>query len=253
MGNEDGGSLQDEWSVQPVFDRAMAVNATWPDLGAEKYYDRAIGAVWYPVEVNTTLLNQWFWNPTTSRMKDLEALAEAYYQSVGNNGVLLLNLSPDRTGRIPEDQVKRLGECRRFIDGTFRENQAADAEIIPADAGLGRAGDMLTPNPEEYWEGRPDWDMGADTAAFELRLPEVRRFDQVMLCEHVREGQRVAEWSLSVWEDGGFREVVRKGAVGRKCIRRFAPVCTDRLRLTIHRSYDAPQLSGFGLYLTQMP
>lgn len=58
VGNEEGRSRQDEWSVQPVFDRAIAQNAVWPDLGNAKYYERAIGAVWYPVEVNTTLQRQ---------------------------------------------------------------------------------------------------------------------------------------------------------------------------------------------------
>ncbi len=257
VGNEEGRSRENEWSVQPVFERMIAQNATLPDLGDIRYYGHAAGAVWYPVEVNTTLLNQWFWNPETSRVKSLERLAETYYQSVGNNGVLLLNLSPDRTGRIPEDQITRLREFRRFIDDTFRENLADGAEVSVSDAGAGKegacAGDMLSADREAFWEGKTDWDPEKDTVSFDFLLPEARTFDQVMLEEHVREGQRIAGWSFSALVNGEYRELVRKGAAGRKSIQRFAPVHTDRVRLTVHSSYDAPQISGFGLYRTRMP
>ena len=254
VGNEEGRSREDEWSVQPVSEPRIAQNAVWPDLGAVKYYEQAVGAVWYPVEVNTTILNQWFWNPETSKVKSLDRLMDTYYQSVGNNGVLLLNLSPDWTGQIPEDQVRRLMELRQFIDGTFCRNLAEDARVTVLQGGNAEnAGAILTEDQERYWAGKPDWDLDRNQVSLEIQLPEARTFDQVMLREHVAEGQRIAEWSVSVWKDGVYHEVVHKGAVGRKCIRRFPQVCTDRVLVTIRKSYDTPQISGFGLYLTQKP
>jgi alpha-L-fucosidase len=252
VGNEEGRSRENEWSVQPVCERMIARNATWPDLGNIRYYPQAAGAVWYPVEVNTTILNQWFWNPGTSKVKSLGQLKETYYQSVGNNGELLLNLSPDRTGQIPEDQVSRLMEFRRWIDSVFSDNLATGATVKEAGAAedSGSSAAILTENQEEYWEGKTDWDSETDTVSFDIQLPEERTFDQAMLREHVRDGQRIAGWSLSVWKDGMFREAARKEAAGRKCIRRFDTVRTDRLRLTIHKSYDTPQISGFGLFFS---
>ena len=254
VGNEEGRSREDEWSFQPVSEPMIAQNAVWPDLGNEKYYEHAVGAVWYPVEVNTTILNQWFWNPETSKVKSLRQLAETYRQSVGNNGVLLLNLSPDRTGRIPGEQIQRLMELRQYIDATYGHSLAEGAKIVVTDkkANPDHAERILTENQEEYWEAGPDWDMDRDTVSFDLLLPEAKTFDQVMLREHVRDGQRIAEWSFSVWENGIFREVVHKGAAGRKCIRCFEPVHSDRVRLTVRRSYDSPQISGFGLYLSRV-
>ena len=268
VGNEEGRSRTDEWNMQPVFEPAIAKNAVLPDLGSVKYYEQAVGAVWYPVEVNTTILNQWFWNPETSRVKSLEQLAETYYQSVGNNGVLLLNLSPDRNGLIPDDQIHRLMELRRFIDRTFSQNLAEGAAIRILSDGSGNMPDtacttantkdapvyeILSEDPEKFWEGSTEWDMDTSSAVLEIKLPQPMSFDQVMLSEHIRDGQRIACWSLSVLEDGVFREVARKGSAGRKCLRRFTPVHADTLRLTIHQSYDTPQISGFGLFMTQLP
>ena len=42
VGNEGGASRENEWSVQPVFSREIAENATWKDLGEEKYYENAV-------------------------------------------------------------------------------------------------------------------------------------------------------------------------------------------------------------------
>ena len=123
-------SRENEWSVQPVFSREIAENATWKDLGEEKYYENAVGAIWYPLEVNTVLLNQWFWNEKTSSVRKLSDLIEVYYNSIGNNGVLLLNVSPDTQGIIRQDQEERLLQMRAYLEETFCVNLAGNAAVV---------------------------------------------------------------------------------------------------------------------------
>jgi alpha-L-fucosidase len=48
VGNEEGKSRTDEWSVQPIYERAIAENATYRDLGQEKYYERIKAAFTSP-------------------------------------------------------------------------------------------------------------------------------------------------------------------------------------------------------------
>lgn len=235
VGNEDGAGRPDEWSVQPVFSRTLGREATLDDLGQEHYYAKAVGAVWYPNEVNTHLLNQWFWNEQTSRVRPLRELVEIFYHSIGNNGTLLMNISPDRHGRIPEDQVRRLMEFRAFMEGTFNVNLAEDARI------------------QSELSGASDWDIDGSKAAIELRLPEPRRFDNLCLREDVREGQRVAGWRASVWIDGEWHTAAEHRTIGFRRIVRFPEVTADRVRIEILRSWDVPMLSFVGLYLTHMP
>jgi alpha-L-fucosidase len=40
----------------------------------------------------------------------LDGLVQVYYDSIGRGANLLVNMTPDPTGRIPEAEVKRLAE-----------------------------------------------------------------------------------------------------------------------------------------------
>ena len=254
VGNEEGKSRQDEWSVQPVFDREIAQNATFRDLGQEKYYDNAVGAVWYPLEVNTTVLNQWFFNPETSRVKSLKELIEVYYNSIGNNGVLLLNISPDRNGLVPEDQIQRLIQLKEFVQRTFGCNLAATAKAqASAESSSHESACILDQDKLSYWTTDGAWDVNNSRASVVFDLGQSETFDNVMLQEYIREGQRIADWSLEAWVNDEWKELVHHKTIGYKNIKRFEQVTTDRVRLNILRSWDNPMISGFGLYLTELP
>ncbi len=251
VGNEDGVGREDEWAVQPVFSRNWSREATLPDLGQEHYYKDAVGAVWYPNEVNTHLLNQWFWNEETSYVRPLSALIDIFYHSIGNNGVLLLNVSPDRHGVIPEDQIRRLQEFRAFMDGTFGKNLALGARARAADTS---ADGILADDESTCWSPDiPDWDCGESTAAVEITLPQAQTFDNLQLREHIQAGQRVAGWRAFAFVNGAWRKIAEKKTIGFRVIVRFPAVTTDRIRIEITRSRDTPMLSGFGLYLSHIP
>ncbi|MGB8215102.1 MAG: TIM-barrel domain-containing protein [Anaerolineales bacterium] len=254
VGNEDGKGRTDEWSVQPVFDRTIAENATFPDLGQEKYYQNAVGAVWYPLEVNTTILNQWFWNSSTATTKSLSELIEIFYNSIGNNGVLLLNISPDNTGLIPEDQISRLMELKEFIQHTFSTNLALGATVKATSETPNHKADSILDNDKmTYWTTDGEWDINTSKTTILFDLEQTRKFDNVLVQEYIREGQRVAEWSLEAWVGGSWKELVRHKTIGYKNIKRFETCTTDRVRLHILRSWDNPMICNFGLFLSSIP
>lgn len=254
VGNEEGKSRTDEWSVQPVFDRVIAENATFPDLGQEKYYKNAVGAVWYPLEVNTTILNQWFWNSKTSSTKSLSELIEIFYNSIGNNGVLLLNVSPDSNGLIPEDQIQRLMELKEFMRRTFSTNLALGATINATSETLNHRVDSILDNDKmTYWTTEGEWDINNSNTSIIFDLKQTRTFDNVLIQEYIREGQRVADWSFDVWVGDSWKELAHNKTIGYKNIKRFKPCTTGRVRLNILKSWDNPMICNFGLYLSNKP
>lgn len=254
VGNEDGTGRQNEWSVQPVFSRVLGKEATRDDLGEEYYYEGAVGAVWYPNEVNTHLLNQWFWNEKTSRVRPLRDLVEIFYHSIGNNGTLLLNVSPDRHGRIPSDQIQRLAEFRAFMADTFGTNLADGATVqVPSQRDDACAANMLRAGYECWSPEISDWDIDTSATFVELHLPQRRCFDNLCLRENILEGQRVAHWRALVWIDGEWQTIAERKTIGYRRIVRFPAVTTDRIRIEILRSWDTPMLSYVGLYLTNIP
>ena len=68
------------------------------------------------------------------------------------------------------------------------------------------------------------------------------------LAEHIKIGQRIAEFALDVWDGGTWKEFARGTTVGYKRLLRFDPVTTSKVRLRILDSRVCPTLSGVGLY-----
>src|SRR5690606_29623000 len=83
-------------------------------------------------------------------------LLDIYYQSVGRNANLLLNVPVDRDGLIHPADSTRLMELRAVLDETFDENLAAGAAVTfetKAEAGNGnRSLKMLTDDDfDTFW------------------------------------------------------------------------------------------------------
>jgi alpha-L-fucosidase len=60
-------------------------------------------------------MQSWFWRPGFET-QSAEIIASHYHDCRRRRANLLLNLSPDISGRLPEEAVKTLQEVARLID-----------------------------------------------------------------------------------------------------------------------------------------
>jgi hypothetical protein len=106
VGNENGVGRTTEWSVilSSPPDTSAFVDQGQRDLGSRAKLTPGSYLWWYPAEVNTTIINGWFW-AANKRPKSAARLIDVFYQSVGCNGNMLLNLSPDNRRLIPDNQL----------------------------------------------------------------------------------------------------------------------------------------------------
>ena len=131
VGNENGVGRTTEWSVIPL--SSSPDTFTWPDQGQRDLGSRAKltpGSYlwWYPAEVNEPILNGWFWS-ANKRPRSVSQLIDIFYQSVGRNGNMLLNLSPDKRGLIPDNQLAALSGMAQVVNDTFAVNLAAGGKL----------------------------------------------------------------------------------------------------------------------------
>ena len=108
---------------------------TWPDitggdLGSRAKLTPGSHLWWYPTEVNTTMLggNQWFW-ARNKHPRTVTQLVDIFYTSVGRNGNLILNLSPDKRGLVPDNQLYALNRTADILNQTFATDLAVDSEM----------------------------------------------------------------------------------------------------------------------------
>lgn len=249
VGNEGGVGRTTEWSVVPLPKAPAAFN--WPDmqdgdLGSRAKLVPGSYLWWYPAEVNTSILYGWFW-ANKKPVKTASDLIDVYYQSVGRNGNMLLNLPPDTRGLIPDDQVANLSLMAQVVKETFAKNLAVGAKIT-ADS-LHRAhkpAQALDGKFATWWEAAP----GEHQAALTLELPSRTTFDVVSLQEAVdRRGQRIEAFAVDIWDGSTWKQVDAQTTVGHKRLLRWnVPVTTDRVRIRITASRLEPTLAEVGLF-----
>jgi len=250
VGNEAGYARESEWSVVNRNNKPFDfINATQKDLGSLNTLGEGKNLIWYPAETDVSIRPGWFYHAREdNRVKSLEKLLDVYFNSVGRNSVLLLNIPPDRRGLIHENDVKRLQEFRKVLDTIFAGNLALGASAKTSQV---RASDP-TYGPEKivdgdkatYWT-TDDW---TTSATIEFDLGKSTTFNVAELAEHIKIGQRVDGFVLEAWDGAAWKEFARGTTIGNKRLLRFSDVATQKVRLTILSSRVCPTLSGFGLY-----
>lgn len=259
VGNEGGHGRASEWSVVPL--GGPIEECKWPDMTAEdigslgKLKDGKV-LHWYPAETDTSIRPGWFWRPSEDgRVRSLADLMNVYYNSVGNNCVLLLNVPPDSRGRLHENDVVRLREMGKVLGATFAANLGARKSGAKASAEYETSGHgaamVLDGDPETYWTCA-DWENEPSAV---ITLPERRTVSVVMLQEHLRSGQRVEKFVVEAWDanrwataGSGWVEIASGTTIGYKKLSRFPRMQTDRVRVRFIESRVRPTLAEFGLF-----
>jgi len=144
VGTESGRGRTMEWSVVPrenLDQNAIAANSQkevlaqptgdmmGQDLGSRAVIAKAKSLVWYPAEIDVSIRPGWFYHETEDhKVKTAKELMNIYFTSVGMNGVLLLNIPPNREGKLSEKDVESLHAFRRLYDETFTHNLLSKAK-----------------------------------------------------------------------------------------------------------------------------
>jgi len=241
-------------------ERARAGDPCWATLNAADFFpgladekrlnsgDRP-GTDWLPAECDVSIRPGWFYHADQdSKVKTPDQLLNIYFSSVGHGASLLLNLPPDRRGRIAEPDVKSLLGFRQRLDAIFSKNLAAGAKVtasnVRGDARAYAAKNMLTGNGKKYWS--TDDAVTTPEVVFDLGKPKT--FNIVSLREFLPLGQRVDTFALDQWKDGQWVEFAAGTGIGSRHLIRGDLVTTSKVRLRITQAPVCPALSEFGLY-----
>ena len=267
IGNEAGSTRPSEWSVVPAWakdvhriaaDSQQRDDAKFreqticvPDLGSREVLADEADLIWYPAEVDVSIRPGWFYHSEEDdKVKPLETLLRFYETSVGGNAVLLLNIPPDREGRVHETDCKRLAELGAAIRGVFAVNllEGVSARADTEDPACPAVN--ILRDDESYW--RPACPLGGsrEQAEIEITLPARTALTHVDLREQIRESQRIEAFSIHVQaEDGGWKNIYSGTTVGFRKICRFDRAETGKLRITIEQSRVYPTLRFVGAYV----
>jgi alpha-L-fucosidase len=208
------------------------------------------GTQWVPAECDVSIRPGWFYHKhEDGQVKTPQQLVDLYYASVGRGASLLLNLPPDRRGRIPDADVAALAGFRRIIDATFGANLAAGARVTASSWRGARdrrfaPGKVLDGSRITYWAT----DDGVTTPSLTLDFDQEVAFNVARVREHLPLGQRVESIIVDMWQNGAWVAFGSASSVGNCRLIRGPRAKTTRVRLRIMQAAVCPVISEFGLF-----
>ncbi|HMG36987.1 MAG TPA: alpha-L-fucosidase [Blastocatellia bacterium] len=208
------------------------------------------GSDWVPAECDVSIRPGWFYHQSEDdKVRSPSNLVDLYYSSVGRGASLLLNITPDRRGRIPEQDVSALREFRRTIDATFNHDLARGAKVN-ANNTRGRgtaqfsAANVIDGRAESYWSTDDNVRQCELTLEFERPV----RFNVIRIREHLPLGQRVEGFALDVWIGDDWRQFASGTSIGNCSLVRVEPQSATKIRLRIMKSSACPAISEVGVF-----
>lgn len=283
IGNEGGYANEETWGKSTVNYANNTINSY--RTGAQNtYIGSKSGNQWTVPEVDCRITSGWFWGPNKRAPKTLSQLGDFYFNSVGHNGVLLLNIPPNNgatgEGSVDTAILDRIEEFGNALKATFGENgygrgaykneetkgivnnrNLLKGATVYADSVRNNSKDfgpanILDNNQETYWT--------VDDNQYEgklyVKLPESKLIDIISLEEGIQFGQRITGFTVEYRNgDSDSWSVFATGTtIGAKRLIRGAAVRADQLRITVstgtkHDHYgnpaiDIPVLTEIGAY-----
>lgn len=248
VGNEGGYAADPSWSTftprpirpgtQPAPGLIDTVNSGTGDRN---------GKYWMPAECDVSIRPGWFWHADqNSEVKSPEALKELYFRSVGQGAVLLLNIPPDRTGRIHSLDEKALLGFRKLIDDAFKTDLARTAKATASDVrGTYVAQNVVDGKIDTYWATKD----ATRKPTLTLTFPKPVEFNTIRLREPIALGHRIDSVLIEAEIDNRFEQIATATSIGNCRLIQIEPVRTTRLRLRVQSDFTNPCLSEVGLFL----
>lgn len=250
IGNELGIAGKDTWSKSTVnkekntIDSNKQGNAT---VGFEN------GNQWTVPEADARITSGWFWGTTKNTPKTMDELSDMYFNSVGHNATLLLNVPPNNQGTVDKAILDRVTEFGNNIKETFKTNLAkAEGASVKVSEVRGndetfKPGNMVDENDDTYWTTND----GNKSGEILIDLGEKKNFDVVSIEEAIQNGQRINKYKVEYREgDSGAWTVLEEGqTIGAKRLCRTSEVSAKQIKITVEtKDGKVPMISEVGVY-----
>lgn len=262
-GNEAGVCRKSEWSVVPYYysnaelisaqsqknskKPPKKINPTSLDLGSRKAIKNCDKLIWYPAEVDVSIRKGWFYHKEDDyTVKTLAKLSEIYFNSVGANASLLLNIPPMPNGKIHERDVETMLSLGAQLDIDFQENLAENSVMTDNrhldDSHTGQH--ILNNNPDDFWHSGFD----PDSSELILDLGDEYDINKIVLGEYIKIGQHIEKYELFTEIDGKWKKIASGTVIGYKRICRFPEMRVRYFKLVIKKARCFAAINKFEAY-----
>lgn len=259
IGNEGGNVRESEWSVIPgsriaienvmegsqqsesgAKELAEITNLT-DDQGSREVISKYRDLIWSPAEADVSVTTGWFYHNNFyylfKKKRTAKQLADIYFNTVGGNASLLLNVPPDKNGLISKREIRTLKEFTRLIKEPF-ESEIKNFEAYTVSQNGERTADLTKPIHFEN-----------DDFSLKLKTEKAEEVRTISICEDIRFSQRVERFEIWAKKNGGYQKLSENTVIGtKKIVRLKEAVKTDEIVFVFKQTRNNPVIKGVKCY-----
>ena len=217
-GSESGTVGYPCWStfLYPSTDQEL-----YPFTFDELKHGHSDGKYWMPAMSDAPLRgyngrHEWFWEPEDEEhIYPLSNLIDMYYKSVGRNSTLILGLTPNPNGLLPQPDVDRLKEFGDEIMNRFSK---------PVLTRSGK-GNLIS-----------------------IRFVQPTEINLISIREEITEGQRIRSFYIEGLTSDGWQRIIDGSSIGNQFIAQFNKVEVSEIKLVIEESIAEPIIGEINCY-----
>lgn len=244
IGNELGFAHKDTWSKSIVDYTDNTIDSNEDDEFTKGYEN---GNKWTVPECDARITSGWFWGNDKKDPKSIQELAKMYFNSVGHNSTLLLNIPPNDKGDLDDAIKERLLEFGENIKNSFETNLLINGTIKATN--VRNLSKQFSPINLLENEGFWITDENINEASLLIEINEEKTFDAIVLEENIEIGQRINSYEVYYQKKDKWKLIESGITIGAKRIIRFNPITTDKIKINLKaREEKSISLIKIGAY-----
>lgn len=235
-------------------EKGYANKTTWSNIYRDSLYGgmpdynkfssgQELGTHFIPTETDVSIRPGWYYHPEEDgKVKSLDKLVDIYFNSIGLNSSLLLNIPVDTRGLIHENDSERMLELGEFLKNTFNKNLLEESKILFNNKSH-PINKIIDKNINTFSTFKSN-----NNNVINITLENEKLVDIFEISENINLGQRIKEFIFEIKVNEKWIIIEKGTTVGTKRLIKFRPLIVKNLRFTIVYSKDRPLVSELGLY-----
>lgn len=189
------------------------------------------GKAWIPAECDVSIRPGWFYHEAEdSKVRTPENLFDLWLKSVGRGANLLLNIPPDRRGKIHQNDSLALIGFKKRREESFGNNLAKEGKgyIIPHNGS--RPAPLLNDGNLKTGETLSHYYL----QSLGIKFEKEKKINCIVLRENIKQGQQCASFKLYLTDKKNNLLLELKGTtIGHKRILTFPAIEVANISLSI--------------------
>jgi len=239
VGNEKGIAGKTNWNHLDTVGFTPGLGAPSTDI---LNTGNILGKTWIPAECDVSIRPGWFWHANENdKVKTPEQLFDLYLKSVGRGANLLLNIPPDRRGRIHANDSTAVVGLKKLIDKNLEKSLTKDKDLkvfFDKPDSIVFSSNKQTAEIKNYREN-----------SCNIIFDQPKAVNTIILKEDLKFGQRVKNFVVQILDEDKKSYKIEGTTIGFQRILTFPQIKTSFIAIRILDSFGNPVINRVDVFL----